>query len=67
MIFIKYYALHKEELYEKRKEKYQEIKKFNKENNIVIISEKFNCICGAIIVKKSISRHEKNYITYKLY
>ena len=62
-----YYAAHKEELSAKKKEKRKEIKIFNENNNIVNISEKFNCICGDIIVKKSKSRHEKttshvNYI-----
>jgi len=62
-----YYALHKEELNAKRNEKNKEMKKFNKDNNIVNISEKINCICGAIILKRCKSRHEKttshvNYI-----
>ena len=61
-----YYALHKEELYAKKKEKIQELKKFNEDNNVAIISEKINCICGAIIVKKSKCRHEKtqSHINY---
>lgn len=61
-----YYALHKEELSIKKKEKNKELKKFNEDNNIVIISEKINCICGAIIVKKSKCRHEKtqSHINY---
>ena len=53
-----YYASHKEELNEKKKKKTEEMKKINKENTIVIISEKITCICGSIIVKKSKSRHE---------
>lgn len=61
-----YYALHKEELSIKKKEKNKELKKFNEDNNIVIKLEKISCICGAVIVKKSKSRHEKtqSHINY---